>query len=347
MTEMSPYHKQIAIGFSLSVGIHLYALGMWALIDSGVLPSPRLFLEWRTPKTLETAKLPDFQAKTEPKPEDLARLVFVETDPSSGKIETPSKAKYYSSRSSRAANPDPDPLKSGDDPKLDGKEKRMIATENVILQKSNTRSEEVKAEQEQQAASLPPPLKTIAAKPLPKEGITAEKPKTEELALRESKDIGLRPVKIDEARSEVKQVESKQNAASVQPAKPSPRRLPARVAEQPDTSAQRKGKVSLDVKGSLFGAYDERLQAEVARRWYAICEKYEYGERTGTVEIYFKLHNDGRISELAILNNTAGEVLGQYCKKAIDDSAPFDPFPDELRALLAQPNRDINFVFYY
>jgi len=164
----------------------------------------------------------------------------------------------------------------------------------------------------------------------------------------------LRPAKVEQP--EIKNQDSHnpqgKSGVTIQATTPtlarvSPRKIPTRLSEQKETSVARKGKVALDVKEGLFGAYDERLQAEVARRWYALVEKYEYGERTGIVEISFKLHRDGRIEDLTIQQNTAGEVLAQYCKKAIDDSAPFEPFPEELKVLLAKEYREITFFFYY
>ena len=141
---MSAYHKNLAIGFSLSVGIHLYGIGMWALIDSGLLPNPRLMLEFTLPKEPEPTKLPEFQKKAQPNPDELPRLVFVETDATREKIEPPQKTKYYSSNSSRAANPNPDQSKERDDPKLEGKEKRRMATEDVALPKPDAKIEESK-----------------------------------------------------------------------------------------------------------------------------------------------------------------------------------------------------------
>jgi hypothetical protein len=125
-----------------------------------------------------------------------------------------------------------------------------------------------------------------------------------------------------------------------------PKSVPSILSEQQGSSVERKGRVALDVKGSPFGAYDELLQEQVSRRWRAILAQYFNGERAGVVMIYFKLHSTGRVEGLEIRENSAGDVLGQYCKQAIDDST-FLAFPDELKRLLSQEYRDIIFTFYY
>jgi hypothetical protein len=45
--------------------------------------------------------------------------------------------------------------------------------------------------------------------------------------------------------------------------------------------------------------------------------------------------------------NTAGIVLASFCEKAILDSAPFPPLPEELRRLIGDDPREIEFTFYY
>jgi hypothetical protein len=44
--------------------------------------------------------------------------------------------------------------------------------------------------------------------------------------------------------------------------------------------------------------------------------------------------------------NSAGEVLGYICQKAVLDPAPYPPWPVEMRRMIGE-NRQIQFTFYY
>ena len=347
---MTAYGKGMTIAFAISAAAHLSGLGVWYAIEAGWAPRPTWLAQWLTPPHEKRGSLPQRDIKIQPPtPESVSRLFFIETDAEDENVEPLKKTPYYSTRSTRAANPQPDQAKEGALPKLEGKEKRVISTADATLPRPTPSSTEAK---ERATANNPPAATPPVRAPLPepRDGLTSLTPKPPQpqsnLSLLEKDALSFRPVQVNEP-SRNQQTESSGRNATASVARISPRKIPARLSEQKETNATRKGKVALDVKGSFFGAYDERLQAEVARRWYDLVEKYEYGERTGVVEIYFKLRSDGRIEDLAVQQNTAGEVLAQYCKKAIDDSAPFEPFPEELKALLAHEYREITFIFYY
>jgi hypothetical protein len=44
--------------------------------------------------------------------------------------------------------------------------------------------------------------------------------------------------------------------------------------------------------------------------------------------------------------NSASEVLGYLCEKAVLDPAPYTPWPIEMRRMIGE-NRPIQFTFYY
>jgi hypothetical protein len=58
------------------------------------------------------------------------------------------------------------------------------------------------------------------------------------------------------------------------------------------------------------------------------------------------LHYDGRITDMNMTENTAGEVLGLICQKAVLDPAPFATWPSDMRRTLGD-TRNIQFTFYY
>jgi hypothetical protein len=50
---------------------------------------------------------------------------------------------------------------------------------------------------------------------------------------------------------------------------------------------------------------------------------------------------------MEITNNSGGRLMALLCEKAIIESAPFDPLPDNLRALAGKEPREATFTFYY
>jgi hypothetical protein len=56
---------------------------------------------------------------------------------------------------------------------------------------------------------------------------------------------------------------------------------------------------------------------------------------------------DGSVSQLTIAESTAGDMLALYCQKAITDSAPYGPWPDDLKDMVKRNYREWQIVFYY
>src|SRR5262245_5018966 len=122
-------HSLLAWAFVLSLALHLTVygtyevgkkLGWW---DNMHLPA------WvRSSKMLNhLIKKPD-PAKQQPKTEPEVSLVFVDVNPAVATPEPPKETKYYSDKSSKAANPEPDADK--DAPRIDGKQTQMLKTED-------------------------------------------------------------------------------------------------------------------------------------------------------------------------------------------------------------------------
>jgi hypothetical protein len=64
------------------------------------------------------------------------------------------------------------------------------------------------------------------------------------------------------------------------------------------------------------------------------------------VVLHFSLHYDGRITEMSVAENTAGEVLQLICQKAVLEPAPYAAWPGDMRRMLGE-TRYIQFTFYY
>jgi len=102
---------------------------------------------------------------------------------------------------------------------------------------------------------------------------------------------------------------------------------------------------SLDAQATPFGAYDAALVEAISARWFTLLEQRNYSSG-GKVVLQFHLHYDGRISDMTVAENTAGEVLGLICQKAVLDPAPFGVWPGDMRRLLGD-SRGIQFTFFY
>jgi outer membrane biosynthesis protein TonB len=66
----------------------------------------------------------------------------------------------------------------------------------------------------------------------------------------------------------------------------------------------------------------------------------------GKVILRFRLHPDGRISDMTVLKNEVSDLLQMTCQRAILDPK-FPKWPREMRLDLPNDFYDITFTFYY
>ncbi len=105
---------------------------------------------------------------------------------------------------------------------------------------------------------------------------------------------------------------------------------------------------SLDVRATPFGAYDAALVEAVTQRWYDLLDSQQFAmDRSGKVTLRFHLNYDGTITDMSVVQNTVGDLLGYVCQKAISDPAPFAPWPSDMRRMIGENYREITFTFYY
>jgi membrane protein involved in colicin uptake len=105
---------------------------------------------------------------------------------------------------------------------------------------------------------------------------------------------------------------------------------------------------SFDVRATPFGAYDQALVEAVTQRWYDLLDSQQFAmDRSGKVTLRFHLNYDGTITDMSVLQNTVGDLLGYVCQKAISDPAPFARWPTDMRQMVGENYREITFTFYY
>ena len=322
--------SRLAWAFAISMALHLLIFGGYELGKQEHWWDNAHWPAWLDP----IKKLADALKKKEPAPAlqplqpKEPPLLFVDVNPANASPEAPKNATHYSSANSLAANPKAS--KPSNLPEIEGQQKHETKTEDVARSKivplqpaPAPKAPPAKEAQPEQAKAKPERAQPVgdlamakpADEPKPKE--TGEAPHT-------------RPRTIKEALA---------------------RRQDSQLVGQKmkqEGGVHRKLDISLfDAVATPFGEYDRYLIDAIKNHWYDLLDQRNYAlDNQGKVMLQFVLHPDGRVTGMAMSENTAGDVLGYLCEKAILDSAPFAPWPIEMRRLIGE-ERPIQFTFYY
>jgi hypothetical protein len=295
------------LALALALSLVLHLL-VWGSYEAG-----KKFDVWRRMPRLTwlqpTPKLIPPVQKTEPPLE----FVMVE-QPST---EAPANAKYYSSQNSRAANPDAN--RNATVPKLNGTQTEAPKIETVPKPDFN------KLQPAPKPATPEPAQPARAVAP---GDLTLAKPQDSQP---QQEQAPPRPRTLQEALAQTQ-----------------PHRSPGVAMKQDGGVPNVKLSASFDAKATPFGEYDSEFVDAVTYRWYSLLESQQFAlDRTGKVILKFHLNYDGTITEMTVLQNTVGDLLGYVCQKAINDPAPFKPWPEDMRRLVGANYREITFTFYY
>ena len=233
--------------------------------------------------------------------------------------EVPKDAKFYSSNNSSAANPDAN--RDSDVPKINGTQTDFVKTETVVKPDFN---------------KLQPTPKTANPEPAqPTQPTPVVEPGN--LALNKPQDSQTPPPTPPRPRTINQALAQTQSSRS------------PGVATKQDGGVRRKLETSLvNAKATLVGRYDAEFVDAVTTRWYSLLDSQQFAlDRTGKVTLQFRLNYDGTITDMAVVQNTVGDVLGYVCQNAINDPAPYKPWPEEMRREIGKNYREITFTFYY
>ena len=363
--EMIRRYLSTEVALLLSVMLHALMLGTWQYRH--VLEQLPLFRQFARLVSVYNAPIqrsaravtPTITFVQSPASEPEPPRTFMETDENQVTGEQPKNAKYYSDRSTVAANPTNPTGKEGDTPYLEGTETRMMSTETVSPQRGAEESPMPPAMPAPAAAPSPTPATAGGAQqqleqPNPSGSQKTEQPKTVAAegmkVVEETKVAALTPPSTPAVQPQTVPVTPQPSVAPARPASPgssSSREIGARKSSLRATGISRYGIAAFNVEESPFGAYDKAIIRAVQSRWYALIDQNSLYERSGQVTLHFNLMPDGSIDEMKTEDNSAGEILALFCEKAIVDSAPFEPLPDKLRMLIGNQPREVNFTFYY
>jgi outer membrane biosynthesis protein TonB len=260
--------------------------------------------------------------------------IFV--DVSHADMDAPDRARYYSNKNSRAANPEPAVANA---PKIAGTQTDVPKTEDVpkpAKPAEDTPKVESKPQVTQLQPTMPPPQPQLA------KAETPEPPET--------------PGETDLPKPKPPPVVTNSPAPPTPPQRP--RTLKEALAQRdqlPGPAMQQSGGVarhamwsSLDAKATPFGDYDRAIIEAVSQRWYDLLDSRRFAQdRSGKVMLRFKLKPDGTIIEMQTTDNNVGELLGYLCQEAIEEAAPFAKWPPDMVRMIGANYREISFTFYY
>ena len=314
--------SRLVWAFAISLAFHL-------LVFSGYQAGQKfqVWQKFRQPAWMQSARmLTDLLKKKETVPlspqQQQVPLMFVDVSPAQAVTEPPQNTKFYSDRSSRAANKETD--KDTNLPKITGKQTEVVRTENVPREKFVPLQPSPPAPQPQppQEEQKPKPAYTPGDLAMAKPDQT---PRKDEGEAKQS-----RPRTIREALARLPN-----------------NRLPGEKMQQQGGAKRPALEPSFDVAASPFADYDRALVEAISYRWYSLLDEHQYAsDSRGKVVLQFHLHYDGRITDMNMAENSAGEMLGLLCQKAVLDPAPFATWPSDMRRLLGDI-RSIQFTFYY
>jgi len=304
-----------------SVVIHLALFGTYRLGRQ---------LGWWNRQADWLVKLTQKLAAAQPRPNesqsqkqaDNLPMSFLEVDPTTAVQQAPEQAKYYSTKNTVAANPEPE---SKPEPKVDGQQTQVTRVMENEKPKPFPLQPSAPAE----------PVESPAPKPKVEPGdLAMNKPPTPSTEGSADSKKGQAVTAQPERVRTLAQARERQAALTGQ-----------KVKQEGGT--EHRGRLAFNAKATEFGDYDYAFIRAVEARWYYYIDNNLVTPRAGKVTCEFKLTYDGRITDMKIENNDVGEVLGMFCRNAIEDNQKYPKWPDDMRRTIGSNSREIRFTFYY
>ena len=374
---MDRENRNIEVAVLLSLLLHAFAFGSWQFRTSllklpGLNFLSKLVQVMHPPQkpaaqqvqTLTFVELTEPRATSQPLPKERVAKQFMETDPSQVTGEKPRDAKYYSDKSTVAANPNNPTGKTGDTPYLNGSETRLPNTLDVPSPSGVSAPAIMQPGSPGSAGATKATPRIVEEPPQPKPPVQPQ-PKAQEqpkevapvgLKMVEEQKVAMAPkptpqpqVVTGETVPEVPAADAARPGAPAMVSDPgvAGREIVARKAHLTVAGVSRDGVAAFGVEESPFGAYDKKLIKAVQSHWYALIDRFGMYESAATVTVHFQLLDDGQVQDVKTIDSTGREILSLFCEKAIIQSGPFDPLPENLRALVGKEPREISFTFYY
>jgi hypothetical protein len=324
-TRIDTANKRLAVALAVSLVLHVLGYATWR-----VAPAVTAAVK-STMARIFPNKISELQPRLSEPPAAKREvpLVFVEVDPALAAVEPPRETKNYSTHNSLAANPQP---KNLDLPKIDGAQKNVLRTADI-------------PKPQPQPLQPAPTPESKPAQPKQAEANPKPQPEVGDLAMAKIETKPLPPKKGDGEQTVEKPLEKPR---TVREAMARNAMLAGRKVDQEAGVPRRAPHIALDAKGSPFGNYDAVFIGIVQERWYALLDNSRFTlDQRGKVSITFRLHYDGRITNVETDEKTVDDIWAILCQKAILDPAPFPKWPIDMRRLVGNDTREVRFTFYY
>src|SRR5687767_8190649 len=189
-----------------------------------------------------------------------AQLVFVEVDPSVAEKEPPKETKFYSAQNSIASNPD---VADRNLPKVDGQQEKIVKTFDTLKpdpRPAQPKPQEAKPEQKAQP-------KVVESKAPPPREIPKEEPKPTK-----TQDPGETLLARAAPKAQPEQKAAPSRPRTVAEAKAQKGIIEGQKMRQ-DGGVKRRLNMSMDVKATPFGSYDNAFIAAVQSSWFRQLEE--------------------------------------------------------------------------
>lgn len=310
---------------ALSLVIHLACFGGWKWGQTRGWWKQSSLPRWM--QLVQNNFLTKVAKKIPAQPPQPTPLLFVDVDPTLATIESPKDAKFYGPANSQAATTEQ--KKESDLPQIEGTQEKVLkTTDNSTKAKPLQPSPPQQQEKPESSQPKSEPKKTET----PGDLAFAKPAEKTQKKNGESADEQTPPRK----RLTVDQAKAKQGIRGDK--------------MMHNGSANKLAMTSsLNVKRTAIGDYDATLVDAVQQKWDSLILDLLHGDanQPGKVVLEFRLHYDGRITNMKVNESDVGELLSLICQKAILDPAPFDRWPTEMRREIGGDFRDVKFTFYY
>lgn len=277
-------------------------------------------------------------------------LIYVDVNPDTATDNAPENAEFYSSQNAEAADmADPSEL---DQPLIDGSQSDVMRLRN---------SPNSQAEQGAQATATEISNEAQAS---------AGQPEAKDETQQNPEDVGGWLGEVD-PNSEIKSVIAQEENVNTKTAQtpagdvngektPTPQRPPRTLAEAQMRQASMESEMTLQEGGvnkfslepsvntvsTLYGEYDAYMFRIIEKHWHNILRS-STARGIGRVHMKFRLHRDGRITGLKIGSYETSQVLALFCQRAIQETAPHAPWPEEMVEEIGANFRDMEIDFHY
>jgi hypothetical protein len=318
--ESDTTEKLLLRALILSVVLHLAVYGTWRTGDSRGWWRNIAMPRWM--QLVSRALVPPVPKKAFADRPSQTQLMFVDVDPSLATPEPPKAPQFQGARNTLAANPE---IKvPSERPNIEGLQKEYLKTTPNVPPRH------------QPDPSTQPPAE-------PQKAVAPSAPKKAEA-----------PGDLAMARPSDKTLEGK-SEEQARPAYERPRTIADALARNgmPGQKSSQTGGVnrvrpesSLDVKGTPIGDYLGTMAEAVQQRWDQLL-KNQTADTYGKVVLQFRLHPNGRVTDMKLVRNEVSNLLETTCEQAILDPAPYQVWPREMRLDVPTDYYDITFTFYY